>query len=321
MELDWRPLIRALAADVAAGTGPAVMSRRFHSGIVAMVVAECEAVRRTRMVNQVVLSGGVFLNEFLLVNCLVALRRAGFEAHCHKLVPTNEETEVPASQRTEFGPVLGCSATMRELYVKLEAVAASECSLLIEGETGVGKELVAESVHQASARRDGPFVVVDCGSLAEDLVESELFGHVKGAFTGAHEERRGMLEAASSGTVFFDEIGELPPQLQVKLLGALERRHVRPIGAKDNRPIDVRVMAATNRDLAREVNAGRFRSDLFYRLAVVRLRVAPLRERLEDLPMLVRAFLSDLKDRYGGSVPEELSALALARMSGQAWPG
>jgi transcriptional regulator with GAF, ATPase, and Fis domain len=238
-----------------------------------------------------------------------------------RLEPSEDEAEVPSSPRTCFGSVVGASVAMRELFAQLESVASSDCALLLQGETGVGKERVAESVHQESARAAGPFVVVDCAALVGELVESELFGHVRGAFTGAERERKGLLEAAHGGTLFLDEVGELPLSLQTKLLGVLERRQVRPIGATAARPIDVRVLAATNRDLAREVNAGRFRADLFYRLAVVRLRIPPLRERLEDLPLLADAFLSELRLRYGEAVPEELSALTLARMAAQPWPG
>jgi DNA-binding NtrC family response regulator len=193
--------------------------------------------------------------------------------------------------------------------------------VLIEGETGTGKEQVAESIHNESARQEAPFVVVDCGALQGELMESELFGHVKGAFTGADGERKGLMQLADGGTVFFDEVGELPLPLQTKLLGAVERRRVIPLGSNTARPIDVRIVAATNRNLAREVNGGRFRADLFYRLAVVRLRVPPLRERKEDIPVLVEHFLEQLRTRYGEAVPPTLSALALGRLTAHDWPG
>jgi DNA-binding NtrC family response regulator len=237
------------------------------------------------------------------------------------LEPTALETEVPSSVRTQFGRVLGRSSVMRELFEELAQVAESDCAVLLEGETGVGKELVAESIHHESARKEGPFVIVDCGALAGELVESELFGHEKGAFTGADTERQGLLEAAHGGTLFLDEVGELPLGLQVKLLGALERKQVRRVGGNRLRPLDVRVIAATNRNLAREVNAGKFRADLFYRLAVVLLRVPPLRERLEDLPLLGASMLAELRQRYGDAMPAELSALVLARLAAQPWPG
>jgi transcriptional regulator with GAF, ATPase, and Fis domain len=261
--------------------------------------------------------GGVRLGEVTLTQA--ATLQLG--ATSLRLEPLDEEAEVPSSTRRQFGAVLGCSVTMRELFAQLENVSQSDCSLLLEGETGVGKELVAESLHQESGRAAGPFVVVDCGALAGELIESELFGHVRGAFSSADRERRGLLEAANGGTLFLDEVGELPLALQVKLLGALERKRVTPLGAAAARPIDVRVVAATNRDLSREVNAGRFRADLFYRLAVVRLRIPPLRERLDDLPLLANAFLTALRPRYGDALPSELSALTLARLAAQPWPG
>jgi DNA-binding NtrC family response regulator len=238
-----------------------------------------------------------------------------------RISPTDEEAEVPASPRAQFGNARGRSVAMRELFEQLEAVAQSDCSVLLEGETGAGKEHIAEAMHQQSARAAGPFVVVDCGALVGELMEAELFGYVKGAFSGAERPRTGLLESASGGTLFLDEVGELPLPLQTKLLGAVERRRVIPLGSNTARPIDVRIVAATNRNLAREVNGGRFRADLFYRLAVVRLRVPPLRERKEDIPVLVEHFLEQLRGRYGESVPPTLSALALGRLTAHDWPG
>jgi len=238
-----------------------------------------------------------------------------------KIAPAAVEAEVPASRRTRFGSVLGASVAMRELFEQLDAVAHSDCSVLIEGETGTGKEQVAESIHNESDRKEQPFVVVDCGALQGELMESELFGHVKGAFTGADAERKGLMPMADGGTVFFDEVGELPLPLQAKLLGVIERRRVTPLGTSVARPIDVRVVAATHRNLAREVNEGRFRPDLFFRLAVVRLRVPPLRERLDDIPLLVEAFLQLLREREGERVPVQLGPLELARLSAQPWTG
>jgi DNA-binding NtrC family response regulator len=210
---------------------------------------------------------------------------------------------------------------MRELFAQLERVAPTDCSVLVEGETGVGKERVAEALHAASARAQGPFVVVDCAALAPSLMESELFGHARGAFTGAVSERRGLVELAHGGTLFLDEIGELPLPMQVKLLGVLERRRVAPVGTQAARPVDVRVIAATHRDLLRCVNQSQFRAELYYRLAVVRLRVPPLRERLDDLPLLVENCLEQLRARTGQQVPAQLSAVALAHLYAQPWLG
>jgi DNA-binding NtrC family response regulator len=238
-----------------------------------------------------------------------------------RLTPLEDEIEVPTSSRTRFGTLVGRSPVMRELFCQLEAVAGSDCSVLIEGETGVGKEQVAESLHRESPRAAGPFVVVDCGALVGDLMEAELFGHARGAFTGATHERMGLLESANGGTLLLDEVGELPLPLQAKLLGALERRKFSPVGSSTPVPIDVRVIAATNRDLVVEVEQGRFRADLYYRLAVVRLRVPPLAERQEDVPMLVGELLAGLRARHGEVVPHELSAVVLARLQERSWPG
>jgi transcriptional regulator with GAF, ATPase, and Fis domain len=238
-----------------------------------------------------------------------------------EVVPTDDEAEIPASARAQFGAVLGRSVIMRELFEQLEAVADSDASLLLEGETGVGKEQIAQAVHRQSARARGPFVVVDCGAVVGELMEAELFGYVRGAFSGADRARQGLLESANGGTLFLDEVGELPPALQAKLLGVLERRRVVPIGSNTGRAIDVRVIAATNKNLAREVNQGRFRADLFYRLAVVRLPVPPLRERKEDIPQLVQGFLDQLRVRYGERIPPSLSAVALSKMGAHDWPG
>jgi transcriptional regulator with GAF, ATPase, and Fis domain len=238
-----------------------------------------------------------------------------------RIVPGDDEAELPASPRAQFGGVLGRSAVMRELFAQLDAVAAADSSLLLEGETGVGKEQIAEAVHRQSPRARAPFVVVDCGAVVGELMEAELFGYVRGAFSGADRARKGLLESAHGGTLFLDEVGELSPPLQAKLLGVLERRRVVPIGATSGRALDVRVIAATNRNLAREANRGRFRADLFYRLAVVRLQVPPLRERKEDIPQLVQAFLDQLRARYGERIPPSLSAVALSKMVAYDWPG
>jgi len=236
------------------------------------------------------------------------------------ITPSREEAAVPASPRDRFGPLVGGSAVMRELYARLEAIAPSDASILIEGETGSGKELVAESLHQASPRAAGPFAVVDCGALPAALAEAELFGAVRGAFTGADRDRQGLLELAHGGTLFLDEIGELPAALQVKLLGVLERRRFAPVGSTRTRDLDVRLVAATHRNLAREVNEGRFRADLFYRIATVRVVVPPLRERLEDIPALVAEILADEREQRA-DVPPQLSAIALARLQQRSWPG
>jgi DNA-binding NtrC family response regulator len=210
---------------------------------------------------------------------------------------------------------------MRALFSTLEKAAGTDATILIEGETGTGKEATAESIHQASRRRDGPFVVVDCGAIPAQLLESELFGSERGAFTGAVASRAGAFEAASGGTIFLDEIGELELDLQPKILRALDRRQVKRVGSTGYRPVDVRVIAATNRGLRAEVDAKRFRLDLYYRLAIVRIKLPPLRERMADLPLLVEHVVSIL----GVADAAETEALRtrefLERLRRYPWPG
>ena len=199
-----------------------------------------------------------------------------------------------------FGDMVGHSVPMRRLFSRITQVAASTATVLLTGETGTGKEAVAEALVQAGPRASAPFVVIDCSALPANLIESELFGHVKGSFTGAQGDYRGAFERADGGTVFLDEIGELPLDLQPKLLRVLERREVRRVGSERTRPIDVRVVAATNRALASEVNEGRFRQDLYFRLSVVNLHIPPLRERREDIPLLIEHFYNQLLSRHHG---------------------
>jgi DNA-binding NtrC family response regulator len=227
-----------------------------------------------------------------------------------------ELVEVPASSAERFGPLLGRSLAMRELFAQLEKISKSESTVLITGETGTGKELVAEAIVAAGARASGPVVVVDCAALPSTLIESELFGHERGAFTGAVESRPGAFERAEGGTVFLDEIGELPLELQPKLLRVLEQREVRRLGGQAPIPVDVRLLAATHRLLDQEVNKGAFRPDLFFRLSVLTLRVPPLRERREDIPLLASTFLELL-----GADPKLLDAVALERLAAHSWPG
>ncbi len=210
------------------------------------------------------------------------------------------------SPHDHFGRVLGRSVAMRRVFALLERVAVAEATILIEGETGTGKSALAEAVHEVSRRGSGPFVVVDCGALPGTLLESELFGHERGAFTGAVEARVGLFESASGGTVLLDEIGELPLDLQPKLLRALERRVIRRVGSSREVPIDVRLIAATHRDLRREVNQGTFRSDLWYRLNTVRVVLPPLRDRRDDVAMLVASFYRELLADPTAAPPVEL---------------
>jgi DNA-binding NtrC family response regulator len=229
-------------------------------------------------------------------------------------------SEISIPNIASFGSLTGTSVAMRKLFAALEKVAASDINVLIEGESGTGKELVASEIFQRGPRAENAFVIVDCGAISPSLVESELFGHVRGAFTGADRDRVGAFEAANGGTVFLDEIGELPLELQPKLLRAIEAREIRRVGETRARKVDVRVIAATNRDLDREVNKGRFREDLYFRLAVMVVHVPSLRDRLEDLPALVRSFLTSL-----GVAPADQRGLfspsVLADLGDHDWPG
>jgi len=190
-----------------------------------------------------------------------------------------------------FEGMLGSSPCMQEVFASIRKVATAEVSVLILGESGTGKEMVAQAIHRCSARKAGPFVPINCGAIPENLLESELFGHEKGSFTGAHVQRKGRIESAEGGTLFLDEIGELPPLLQVKLLRFLQEQTIERVGGRTRIQIDTRVLAATNADLKQALAEGRFREDLYYRLAVVSLRLAPLRERFTDIPLLAQAFL------------------------------
>ncbi|HVY45031.1 MAG TPA: sigma 54-dependent Fis family transcriptional regulator [Minicystis sp.] len=226
--------------------------------------------------------------------------------------------ELPLSPREAFGALLGQSVAMRQVFTVLERVAPTAETVLVLGETGTGKELVAEAIHEESPRASGPFIVFDCSAVAPTLVESELFGHVRGAFTGAVEGRAGAFEEADGGTLFLDEIGELPLELQPKLLRALERREVRRVGANVAKKVDVRIVAATHRNLEELVSRGVFREDLYYRLAVVTVHLPPLRERPEDIPLLARHFARQLAR---GAPAAELPERTLAAFAGQAFPG
>jgi DNA-binding NtrC family response regulator len=228
----------------------------------------------------------------------------------------SDALEIPLYNGDRFGPMLGRSTAMRQLFALLERAAKTDATVLVLGETGTGKDLAAEAVHQASPRANGPFVVLDCSAIPESLIESELFGHERGAFTGANDKRIGVFESAHNGTVFLDEIGELPLPLQPKLLRVLERRVVRPVGSNQQREVDVRVIAATNRDLRAEVNRGQFREDLFFRLSVITAHIPALRERTEDLPLLAHFFLGQVAPKET-KLPEGLEQ----RLAAHRWPG
>jgi len=233
-----------------------------------------------------------------------------------RVLPSRPATRQPGAAAA---PVVASKA-MVEVYQVVDRIAPGVISVLVLGETGVGKEVVAEAVHRRSPRAQGPFVRLNCAAFSESLLESELFGHERGAFTGASEAKAGLLESASGGTVFLDEVGELPPSLQVKLLRVLEERAVRRVGSLTARPLDVRFVAATNRDLEADVASGRFRRDLYFRIAGATLAIPPLRERREEIALLAQAFIEQTSAQLGRA-SLSLSPEALACLTANPWPG
>jgi transcriptional regulator with GAF, ATPase, and Fis domain len=237
--------------------------------------------------------------------------------------------DIDLSKSERFHEIIGKSVRMREIFATLEKVAPTELTVLVRGETGTGKELVARAVHRGSRRKDGPLVVQDCSAIPKDLIESTLFGHERGAFTGASDRHRGSFEQADGGTIFLDELGELDIALQPKLLRVLENREIKRVGGDRPIPVNVRVVAATNRDLRQMVNEGTFREDLYYRLSVVAVELPPLRERPEDVALLTQHFLEDFTQRRaamsGKSDGEEkkltIAKDAMARLMTYPWPG
>jgi transcriptional regulator with GAF, ATPase, and Fis domain len=225
--------------------------------------------------------------------------------------------ELPLSASTTFGGAIGVSPPMRHLFATLERLAGTDLTVLFEGESGTGKDLLARALHARSTRADAPMVVVDCSALPPQLVESELFGHERGAFTGADAERAGAFAAADGGTIFLDEVGDLPLDIQPKLLRAIEAREIRPVGGRRSFKIDVRVIAATSKRLAEAVVLGEFRSDLFYRLAVARISVPPLRDRPNDILPLARAILRMITGNAAATLPPDLESI----LESHDWPG
>ncbi len=275
-------------------------------------------------------SDGVVLRDLSSTNGTlvgqVAVREALLVGRCSIRVGNSELEFQPAAPEIvddgepidSFGPLVGGSSPMRQLYKTLTTIAATDLSVLITGETGSGKELVAKALHEVSPRRDGPFTVVDCGALPSGLAESILFGHERGAFTGATEQKTGAFAQAHGGTLFLDELGELPELVQPKLLRALADHSVKRVGGSQYESVDVRVVAATRRDLRRAVNAKRFRDDLFFRIAQVHVELAPLRERVEDIPLLVAAACRRM-DRSDAA--RRVAAYIETRFRRHDWPG
>ncbi len=311
---------QATAATFAIGAHPSndlviddATVSRFHCELVALPHAV--RIRDGGSRNGTIVDGMRVHDAELREGSVIRLGRAAL-----RFTTTVDHVALPLSPRAHFGPLVGGSPAMRALFALCERAAQSDVTVLIEGETGTGKGAAAEAIHATSARRDRPFVVVDCGALSPSLLDSELFGHEKGAFTGADARRIGAFEEADGGTIFLDEIGELSADLQPKLLRVLENREVRRLGQNGWQAVDLRIIAATNRDLRAEVNAGRFRSDLYYRLAVLKIGVPPLRQHPDDLGLTVRAILGGLR-APAAAITALTEPEFIARLGRAAWPG
>ncbi len=255
-----------------------------------------------------------FSNDELLAICRRALEARNLKVENRKL-----KKEIKLRSRGGGDRPIGKSRSFLEVLELAETAAPTDSTVLISGESGTGKEVVARFIHARSDRSDRPFYSINCGALPESLLESELFGHVKGSFTGAVRDKEGLLAAASGGTFFLDEIGEMVPKTQVKLLRAIQEREVTPVGSTKSVQVDVRILAATNQDLEEEIRAGRFRSDLYYRLNVIQANLPPLRERREDVPLLARHFLKKMAGE--DEEPRELSDEAMDALLAHDWPG
>ena len=260
-----------------------------------------------------------YLIKPFTVDDILNISRVVFQQHQHRLKPDKLKSESAASGYTSDIPLIGESPKFIECLKMVGRVAATNLPVLITGESGTGKEVVARAIHQRSNRADGSFVAVNCGAIPVELIESELFGHARGSFTGADRERVGLWEEANGGTILLDEITETHPLFQVKLLRALQQGEIRRVGSNQNKKVDVRVVAATNRDIEEEVRENRFRQDLMYRLNAVTIQLPPLRERLEDIPLLARHFA--IQARPPNSVPLKFSAAALETLKNYSWQG
>ncbi len=234
-----------------------------------------------------------------------------------KFQPFEERIEILPSESERLGEMVGRSLVMREIFGLIERVAPTEATVLIEGETGTGKDMVARTIHELSRRSEGPFIVVDCGAVASNLIESELFGHEKGAYTGATNTRQGAFELANGGTIFLDELGELSMELQPKLLRVLEQREIRRVGGNRTMRVDIRVLAATKQDLRAQIEKGKFREDLYFRLAVVPMTMPALRERREDIPLMVAEFAR----RFSQGGDYEIGKQTIDMLLAHDWPG
>jgi len=251
---------------------------------------------------------------------MVAICRRAAESRQLKRENQALKTEIRRRDRGDSARPIGRSKRFLEVLKTAETAAPTDSTILVTGESGAGKEVLAKYIHEISGRADGPFVSINCGALPESLLESELFGHVKGSFTGAHRDKNGLFVAAKGGTFFMDEVGEMSPATQVKLLRVLQEREVIPVGATEAVPVDVRIVAATNRDLEEEIRRGGFRSDLYYRLNVITVHLPPLRDRGEDVPLLASFFLERFAGGRGKETPR-LSQEAIDALASYDWPG
>ncbi|RMF68013.1 MAG: sigma-54-dependent Fis family transcriptional regulator, partial [Calditrichaeota bacterium] len=261
-----------------------------------------------------------FSPEELPIKISQLVQRRSERAELRRLSEENRYLREQVDGQFNFGEIVGSCRAMQEVYRTIEKVARGDSSVIIYGESGTGKELVARAIHKASPRRERPFVRVHCGALAEGVLESELFGHEKGAFTGAIKRKKGRFELADHGSIFLDEIGDIPLTTQIKLLRVLQEREFERVGGEETLRVDVRVIAATNKDLRAEIQAGRFREDLYYRLHIVPIYLPPLRERKEDIPQLTRHFLQKTSRALG--MPElTIDDAAVEQLAAYHWPG
>ncbi|HEX6938043.1 MAG TPA: sigma-54 dependent transcriptional regulator [Longimicrobiales bacterium] len=285
---------------------------------VILMTAQASLQSAVQAVNQ---GAYYYLQKPFVNGDLVAICRRAAETRELKRENRALRREIHRRERTRAGRPVGRNRNFVDVLKLAETVAPTDSTVLITGESGTGKEILARYIHALSEREGGPFVSINCGALPETLLESELFGHVKGSFTGAVRDKEGLLVAARGGTFFLDEVGEMSPSLQVKLLRALQEREVVPVGATEPVPIDVRIIAATNRDLEQEMRRGTFRSDLYYRLNVITLHLPPLRDRRDDIPLLTEHFLRLLAERAGRERPLRVSGAALEALQRYDWPG
>jgi DNA-binding NtrC family response regulator len=269
--------------------------------------------------NGTYLNGSKVKEAYLLPGDIIKVGNTTIE-----FVAFDEKVKIEPSLENEYGLMVGRSRKMRQIFSILQKISPTNATVIVEGETGTGKDLVARSIHEFSTRKNKPFIVFDCSAVAPNLIESELFGHEKGSFTGAVKSRQGAFEAAGGGTIFLDEIGELTSELQPKLLRAREQREIKRVGSNTPVKIDVRVVCATNKNLRQEVDAGKFREDLYYRLSVVKVLLPPLRDRTEDIPPLVERFLTTghfNKKPDGSLMATRVEDDALKVLSRHQWPG